>query len=170
MEYKQIVRSHGFKAAVFVVCGLVVLGIAFCAGRLSGYRYEGEFGRLGRSGFGWHMDRGWGYGMMGGYGGYGMMGGSYSGQSNYAAMGQVTGVSGSSLTVADHPSGTQKTVNFDANTKAYVFRQEISAANIKAGDMVMVYGTVGANGAITATQIFVMPWGAQATTTQTQAL
>ncbi len=156
MEDKAITGSRNFRIGAVVVCGALLLVIGFCLGRFSGLRREAVFGRFGGQGM---------YGMMGGgyrlsrsgWNGYGMMGSRFGG--NYAAMGPVLTVSGTSFTVADRASGAQKTVTTDSATQVFISGNQVSAADIKAGDMVLVTGTTAANGGITATQVQIMPWG-----------
>lgn len=144
MEFKELIKSKPFTAALAIFGVLALLLITFGAGVSFGYHravfshrfgenYERNFGRPGPRGF---IDN--------------------PGMPGHGAAGRIVETASSSLIIADPREG-EASIVVTSSTQIRRFNDNLTLADLKAGDFIVVIGSPDEQGRIQARFIRVMP-------------
>ncbi|HRZ30531.1 MAG TPA: hypothetical protein P5274_02610 [Candidatus Paceibacterota bacterium] len=149
IKIKNIWQSRFFRGIIFTLAVVVTVLVIFQAGRFVGFRQASFSYRLGDNYY-----RAFEGPRLGGMKEGGMPFGDLP--SGHGAVGEIIKVSLPTLIVST-PDNLEKTILLKEDTLIRHFREEVSSADLKSGDMVIVVGEPNQDSIIEAKLIRILP-------------
>jgi len=148
MDFNSFFQSKGFKITTWALAGLVVLLLVFRLGIAVGYKKAGFSYRWGEN---YHRNFG---GPRGGFAGDFFDERTFI--ESHGVFGEVVSVDGNTIVVKGRDN-VEKIVQVKDDTVVIRFREEITAADLKPSDSIVVIGDPNDAGQIEAKLIRLMP-------------